>query len=62
MEIVHTKDIIMEHFELVSQYAPIGDHPQTIAELVKVFKEGNQFQTLLSVTGSCKTFTMANVI
>lgn len=62
MEIVHTKDIIMEYFELVSQYAPIGDHPQTIAELVKGFKEGNQFQTLLSVTGSGKTFTMANVI
>ena len=52
----------MEHFELVSQYAPTGDQPQAIAELVKGFKEGNQFQTLLGVTGSGKTFTMANVI
>ncbi len=54
--------IIMNHFELVSQYAPTGDQPQAIAELVKGFKEGNQFQTLLGVTGSGKTFTMANVI
>ncbi len=54
--------IIMDHFELVSQYAPTGDQPQAIAELVKGFKEGNQFQTLLGVTGSGKTFTMANVI
>lgn len=61
MEIVH-KEIIMEHFELVSQYAPTGDQPQAIEELVKGFKEGNQFQTLLGVTGSGKTFTMANVI
>ena len=52
----------MEHFELVSQYAPTGDQPQAIEELVKGFKEGNQFQTLLGVTGSGKTFTMANVI
>lgn len=52
----------MNHFELVSQYAPTGDQPQAIAELVKGFKEGNQFQTLLGVTGSGKTFTMANVI
>lgn len=52
----------MDHFELVSQYAPTGDQPQVIAELVKGFKEGNQFQTLLGVTGSGKTFTMANVI
>ncbi|MCI8513875.1 MAG: excinuclease ABC subunit UvrB [Lachnospiraceae bacterium] len=52
----------MEHFELVSQYVPTGDQPQAIAELVKGFKEGNQFQTLLGVTGSGKTFTMANVI
>ena len=52
----------MDHFELVSQYAPTGDQPQAIAELVKGFKEGNQFQTLLGVTGSGKTFTMANVI
>ncbi|EOT28271.1 UvrABC system protein B [Eubacterium sp. 14-2] len=55
-------EIIMDHFELVSQYAPTGDQPQAIAELVKGFKEGNQFQTLLGVTGSGKTFTMANVI
>ncbi len=52
----------MDHFELVSQYAPTGDQPQAIAELVKGFQEGNQFQTLLGVTGSGKTFTMANVI
>ena len=52
----------MDHFELVSQYAPTGDQPQAIADLVKGFKEGNQFQTLLGVTGSGKTFTMANVI
>ncbi len=52
----------MDHFELVSQYAPTGDQPQAIEELVKGFKEGNQFQTLLGVTGSGKTFTMANVI
>ena len=52
----------MDHFELVSQYVPTGDQPQAIAELVKGFKEGNQFQTLLGVTGSGKTFTMANVI
>ncbi|MFG6383267.1 MAG: excinuclease ABC subunit UvrB [Lachnospiraceae bacterium] len=52
----------MDHFELVSQYAPTGDQPQAIAELVKGFKDGNQFQTLLGVTGSGKTFTMANII
>lgn len=52
----------MDHFELVSQYTPTGDQPQAIAELVKGFQEGNQFQTLLGVTGSGKTFTMANVI
>ena len=54
--------IIMDHFELVSQYAPTGDQPQAIEALVKGFKEGNQRQTLLGVTGSGKTFTMANVI
>ncbi|MCM1468713.1 MAG: excinuclease ABC subunit UvrB, partial [Alistipes sp.] len=53
---------MMDHFELVSQYAPTGDQPQAIEELVKGFREGNQFQTLLGVTGSGKTFTMANVI
>ncbi len=52
----------MDHFELVSQYSPTGDQPQAIAELVKGFKEGNQCETLLGVTGSGKTFTMANVI
>ena len=52
----------MDHFELVSQYKPTGDQPQAIAELVEGFKEGNQFETLLGVTGSGKTFTMANVI
>ena len=52
----------MDHFELVSQYAPTGDQPQAIEALVKGFREGNQFQTLLGVTGSGKTFTMANVI
>ncbi len=52
----------MDHFKLVSQYAPTGDQPRAIKELVKGFKEGNQFQTLLGVTGSGKTFTMANVI
>ncbi len=49
-------------FELHSEYAPTGDQPQAIEQLVKGFKEGNQFQTLLGVTGSGKTFTMANVI
>ena len=52
----------MDHFELVSEYKPTGDQPHAIAELVKGFQEGNQFQTLLGVTGSGKTFTMANVI
>ena len=52
----------MDHFKLVSQYAPTGDQPQAIEQLVKGFKEGNQFETLLGVTGSGKTFTMANVI
>ena len=52
----------MDHFELVSQYKPTGDQPQAIEDLVRGFKEGNQCQTLLGVTGSGKTFTMANVI
>ena len=52
----------MDHFELVSEYKPTGDQPQAIEALVKGFKEGNQFETLLGVTGSGKTFTMANVI
>ncbi len=49
-------------FNLHSEYEPTGDQPQAIAELVAGFKEGNQCQTLLGVTGSGKTFTMANVI
>ena len=52
----------MDHFELVSEYKATGDQPQAIKELVEGFKEGNQCQTLLGVTGSGKTFTMANVI
>ena len=52
----------MDHFELVSEYAPTGDQPQAIAKLVEGFKEGNQCETLLGVTGSGKTFTIANVI
>lgn len=49
-------------FKLHSEYKPTGDQPHAIEELVRGFKEGNQFQTLLGVTGSGKTFTMANVI
>ncbi len=52
----------MDHFVLHSEYQPTGDQPQAIDALVKGFHEGNQFQTLLGVTGSGKTFTMANVI
>ena len=52
----------MDHFKLVSEYKPTGDQPQAIEALVKGFQEGNQCQTLLGVTGSGKTFTMANVI
>ena len=52
----------MDHFKLHSEYQPTGDQPQVIEKLVKGFKEGNQFETLLGVTGSGKTFTMANVI
>ena len=52
----------MNHFILHSEYAHTGDQPQAIEELATGFKEGNQFQTLLGVTGSGKTFTMANVI
>ena len=52
----------MNKFVLKAPYKPTGDQPQAIAELVRGFKEGNQFQTLLGVTGSGKTFTMANVI
>jgi len=52
----------MDQFHLHSEYQPTGDQPQAIEELVKGFREGNQCQTLLGVTGSGKTFTMANVI
>ena len=51
-----------DKFVLHSEFEPTGDQPQAIAELVRGFKEGNQFETLLGVTGSGKTFTMANVI
>lgn len=52
----------MEHFKLVSPYKPTGDQPQAIETLVKSIKDGHKEQTLLGVTGSGKTFTMANVI
>ena len=52
----------MDHFVLHSPYQPTGDQPEAIEALVKGFKAGRQFQTLLGVTGSGKTFTMANVI
>ena len=52
----------MDHFELHSEYQPTGDQPQAIKQLVEGFKKGNQFETLLGVTGSGKSFTMANVI
>ena len=51
-----------ETFKLVSPYAPTGDQPQAIAQLVQGVQAGDKFQTLLGVTGSGKTFTMANVI
>lgn len=51
----------MSEFKLHAPYQPTGDQPQAIEALVKGFKEGNQFQTLLGVTGSGKTFTMANI-
>jgi len=49
-------------FELHSEFQPTGDQPQAIRQLVEGFREGNQFETLVGVTGSGKTFTMANVI
>ena len=52
----------MDHFVLHSEFKPTGDQPEAIEALVKGFEEGNQFQTLLGVTGSGKTFTMANII
>ncbi len=54
--------LVRMSFKLHSEYQPTGDQPQAIEQLVKGFKEGNQCQTLLGVTGSGKTFTMANVI
>ena len=56
------RKITVDHFVLHSEYQPTGDQPHAIEELVKGFREGNQFETLLGVTGSGKTFTMANVI
>ena len=53
---------VQHRFKLYSEYKPTGDQPEAIEALVKGFQEGNQFQTLLGVTGSGKTFTMANVI
>ncbi|MBQ3583472.1 MAG: excinuclease ABC subunit UvrB [Lachnospiraceae bacterium] len=53
---------MMDKFILHSEYKPTGDQPQAIEKLVKGFREGNQFETLLGVTGSGKTYTMANVI
>ena len=52
----------MDHFVLHAPYQPTGDQPQAIEKLIQGFREGDQFQTLLGVTGSGKTFTMANVI
>lgn len=52
----------MDHFKLVSEFRPTGDQPEAIKALVDGFQDGNQFETLLGVTGSGKTFTMANVI
>ncbi len=52
----------MNYFKLVSEYIPTGDQPQAIEALAKGFEEGNQFETLVGVTGSGKTFTMANII
>lgn len=52
----------MSTFQLISEYQPTGDQPEAIEKLSKVVKKGNKFQTLLGVTGSGKTFTMANII
>jgi len=52
----------MDHFKLVSDYRPTGDQPKAIDELVRSINAGNKEQTLLGVTGSGKTFTMANII
>ncbi len=52
----------MNEFKLVSNYAPAGDQPEAIRQLVEGIKRGDKFQTLLGVTGSGKTFTISNVI
>ena len=52
----------MDRFVLHSDFKPMGDQPQAIEALTKGFEEGNQFETLVGVTGSGKTFTMANII
>lgn len=52
----------MPEFQLVSEYKPTGDQPEAIEKLVNGFNEGKRFQTLLGVTGSGKTFTMANIV
>ncbi len=59
---LYPQEEAMDHFVLHSEYQPTGDQPAAIEDLVRGFREGNQFQTLLGVTGSGKTFTMANVI
>ena len=61
MEKIVEKGEEME-FKLHSDYSPTGDQPEAIESLVQGLREGNQFETLLGVTGSGKTFTMANVI
>ena len=52
----------MDHFKLVSEYAPTGDQPEAIQKLVEGIQNGAKEQVLLGVTGSGKTFTMANII
>ena len=52
----------MDHFELVAPYKPTGDQPQAIAKIVEGLQKGYKDQVLLGVTGSGKTFTMANII
>jgi excinuclease ABC subunit B len=61
-EVIREVTMSEQQFKLKAPYNPTGDQPQAIKELVQGFKEGNQFQTLLGVTGSGKTFTMANII
>ena len=60
--VVEKGAVYMNKFELVSSYKPTGDQPKAIEKLVKSIQEGNREQTLLGITGSGKTFTMANVI